>query len=425
MADYVFTHASNTAFTTRVTLTNAGVGVVNWSATFIRSSTIWKSFNVNTSTNRPEFSFALGGVGFSGFYTYDFRDGSGQGLERAMGSGSISVPSGSTLTLTGTNDPKGSMGIATVPAGQTFTTQSAPPPATPVWSTATALAAATRGTAYSRTVVASPVTSYSLVSQSGGTGTYSVSSGGVISGTPSAVGTANVTVRANNSGSTADRTFTFTVNPALPVFTDSAVASPTIRGNAYSNGVTATEAASYSVFSGSLPAGISLNTSSGAITGTPTTVGTSTFVIRATNVTGSTNTPSRTIVVNPRTPVFSDSSVNSSARVGTPYSDAVAASEVDSYSIFSGALPVGLGLNTSTGAITGSPTTFGTYTFIIRATNVTGNTNTATLTITVTSGSKVWNGTTFVVGNTKAWNGTTFVSTTTKVWNGSAWVSST
>jgi hypothetical protein len=333
------------------------------------------------------------------------------------------VPAG-TYTVSGTFSTTGLVGTATI-APFNITVSNPSPPATPVWSTGTTLTAATRGTAYSRTVTASPVTSYSLVSQSGGTGTYSVSSGGVISGTPSAVGTANVTVRANNSGSTADRTFTFTVNPALPVFTDSAVASPTIRGNAYSNGVTATEAASYSVFSGSLPAGISLNTSSGAITGTPTTVGTSTFVIRATNVTGSTNTPSRTIVVNPRTPVFSDSSVNSSARVGTPYSDAVAASEVDSYSIFSGDLPLGLSLNTSTGAITGSPTTFGTYTFIIRATNVTGNTNTATLTITVTSGSKVWNGTTFVVGNTKAWNGTTFVSTTTKVWNGSAWVSST
>ena len=394
------------------------------------------TWSASVTDNSPNFGgFGDSGASWSvtaGPYTlasasnqsYDFGANSPARYFPRSESGTVTgVPAG-TYTVSGTFSTTGLVGTATI-APFNITVSNPSPPATPVWSTGTTLTAATRGTAYSRTVTASPVTSYSLVSQSGGTGTYSVSSGGVISGTPSAVGTANVTVRANNSGSTADRTFTFTVNPALPVFTDSAVASPTIRGNAYSNGVTATEAASYSVFSGSLPAGISLNTSSGAITGTPTTVGTSTFVIRATNVTGSTNTPSRTIVVNPRTPVFSDSSVNSSARVGTPYSDAVAASEVDSYSIFSGDLPLGLSLNTSTGAITGSPTTFGTYTFIIRATNVTGNTNTATLTITVTSGSKVWNGTTFVVGNTKAWNGTTFVSTTTKVWNGSAWVSST
>jgi hypothetical protein len=354
MADYTFTHVSNANFTTRVTLTNAGVGVVSWSATFIRSSTAWKSWNVNTSTNRPEFSFALGGVGFSGFYTYDFRDGSGQGLERAMGSGSISVPSGSTLTLTGTNDPKGSMGIATVPAGQTFTTQSAPPPpppATPVWSTATALAAATRGTAYSRTVVASPVTGYSIQSQSGSpvpTGTYSINNSGVITGTPTATGLASITVRATNSGSTADRTFTFTVNPALPIFSDASVASPAISGNPYLDAVAASEAESYSVRN-------------------------------------STNTG-----------------------VGT--------------------LPDGLTLITTglgAGTIGGIPTTAGTTEFRIRATNVTGSTDTEILTITVISGAKVWNGTAFVAGTTKVWDGTSFVSSTTRVWNGSAWVSST
>ena len=314
----------------------------------------------------------------------------------------------------------GNVGTASI--SFTVTVPAPPPPPTPSWSTGTTLTAATRGTAYSRTVTASPVTSYSLVSQSGGTGTYSVSSGGVISGTPSAVGTASVTVRANNSGSTADRTFTFTVKPRTPVFTDATVGSPTVRGNAYSNGVSATEAGSYSLFSGSLPAGLSLNTSTGAITGTPTTVGTSTFVIRATNVTGSANTPSLSIVVRPRTPVFSDASVNSSARVGIAYSDGVSASETASYSVFSGSLPPGLSLNASTGAIAGTPTTSGTYTFVIRATNVTGSTNTGTLTITVTGGSRIWNGTTFVIGNTKAWNGTAFVSTITKVWNGSAWI---
>jgi hypothetical protein len=336
------------------------------------------------------------------------------------------VPAG-TYTVTGTfrgNVGSTIVGTATIDAFNVFVSDP-PPPATPVWSTGTTLPAATRGSAYSTTVTASPATGYSIQSQSGSpvpTGTYSINNSGVITGTPTATGLASITVRATNSGSTADRTFTFTVNPALPVFTDSTVTSPTIRGNAYSDGVSATEAASYSIFSGSLPAGLSLNTSTGAITGTPTTVGTSTFVIRATNVTGSTNTGTLTIVVNPRTPVFSDSSVNNSARVGIAYSDGVAASETASYSVFSGSLPPGLSLNTSTGAITGTPTTSGTYTFVIRATNVTGSTNTGTLTITVTSGSRLWNGTTFVSGDTKAWNGTSFVSTTTRVWNGSAWI---
>jgi hypothetical protein len=157
------------------------------------------------------------------------------------------------------------------------------------------------------------------------------------------------------------------------------------------------------------------------ISGTPNTVGTANFTIRANN-SGSIADRTFSFAINPALPVFSDSSVNNSARVGIAYSDAVAASETASYSVFSGALPGGISLNTSTGAIAGTPTTSGTYTFIIRATNVTGSTNTATLTITVTSGSRLWNGTTFVNGNTRAWNGTAFVSTTTKVWNGSAWI---
>lgn len=60
-------------------------------------------------------------------------------------------------------------------------------------------------------------------------------------------------------------------------------------GVAYSSTVTSDEGTSpftFSVFSGSLPAGLSLNASTGAITGTPTAAGTSTFTIRATDATG-------------------------------------------------------------------------------------------------------------------------------------------
>lgn len=56
---------------------------------------------------------------------------------------------------------------------------------------------------------------------------------------------------------------------------------------AYSATLNATNATSYSVQSGTLPAGLSLNTSTGAITGTPTTNGTSNLTFRATNANGS------------------------------------------------------------------------------------------------------------------------------------------
>jgi hypothetical protein len=112
------------------------------------------------------------------------------------------------------------------------------------------------------------------------------------------VGTASFTIRANNSGSISDRTFNIPINPALPVFSDATVVNARV-GSSYSDGVSASEAASYSLFSGTLPTGLSLNTSSGAITGTPIATGTFTFVIRATNVTGNTNTSTLSILVSP------------------------------------------------------------------------------------------------------------------------------
>jgi hypothetical protein len=122
-------------------------------------------------------------------------------------------------------------------------------------------------------------------------------------------------------------------------------------------------------------------------------------------------------------PVFTDSTITATGNVGTYYSDAVVASSATSYSVFSGDLPAGITLNTSTGTITGTPTAPGVFTFVIRATNGSGSVNTGTLTITVLSGAKVWNGTAFVAGTTMVWDGTAFVSSTTKVWDGSEWVS--
>lgn len=130
-------------------------------------------------------------------------------------------------------------------------------------------------------------------------------------------------------------------------------------------------------------------------------------------------------------PAFADSTIVSTANVGTAYSDEVTASGSPTYAVrnvaddAAGVLPTGLALNTSTGAITGTPTAPGVFSFRIKATNAAGSAITGTLTITVLAGGKVWNGSAFVAGTTKVWNGTAFVSTTTKVWNGSAWVSST
>jgi hypothetical protein len=205
-----------------------------------------------------------------------------------------------------------------------------------------------------------------------------------------------------------------------PVFTTANAPTPVIRGVSYSGQFTATNTSSYTR-TGTLPPGLTFNTSTGALTGTPNTVGSYSFTITANGAFEGSASVSRTVVVNPALPAFSDATVEPTANVGIAYSDGVAASETASYSVFSGALPTGLSLNTSTGAITGTPTTPGTFTFVIRATNVTGSTNTGTLTITAISAARVWNGTAFVSGLANVWNGTAFVSGIIKVWDGTTW----
>jgi hypothetical protein len=184
-------------------------------------------------------------------------------------------------------------------------------------------------------------------------------------------------------------------------------------------------------YTGSFPVGTTLVHSVSGIVITHNTNGTRSVAISVsggipgsswTTTTGSTTAVLEDLIPNP---VFTDSTVTATGNVGTAYSDAVVASSATSYSVFSGALPTGLNLNTSTGAITGTPTAPGVFTFVIRAANGSGTVDTGTLTITVTSGGKVWNGSAFISGTTRVWNGTSFVSSTTRVWNGSSWVSGT
>lgn len=167
-------------------------------------------------------------------------------------------------------------------------------------------------------------------------------------------------------------------NADAPVFTDDTLAGAANVGTAYSDSVTATGATSitYSVVEGALPTGLTLNASTGAITGTPTTAGEFDFTIKAENVEGYV-VAEFTIVVSDsdaEPPVFTDETLALSATVGTAYSDSVAASGTGvTYSIDEGALPNGLTLNSSTGAISGTPTAAGEYTFTIKAENADGS----------------------------------------------------
>ncbi|NBR64316.1 MAG: lamin tail domain-containing protein, partial [Verrucomicrobia bacterium] len=108
---------------------------------------------------------------------------------------------------------------------------------------------------------------------------------GLISGAPTLAGTNVAQVFASNSSGTGTNNVTFSITtPQIPVITSSGTASGTV-GQAFSYQISASN--NPTTFAASnLPTGLSVNASSGAITGTPTVAGTNTAVIYAGNVAG-------------------------------------------------------------------------------------------------------------------------------------------
>src|SRR5438309_8509446 len=116
-----------------------------------------------------------------------------------------------------------------------------------------------------------------------------LSSSGVISGTPTAAGPFNFTITVTDSAAaTASQAYTLTINSAgstLQITTTSPLPSGTVS-TPYSQTLTATGGTTpytWSVASGTLPSGISLNASSGALTGTSSSAGTFTFTAQVTD----------------------------------------------------------------------------------------------------------------------------------------------
>jgi hypothetical protein len=127
----------------------------------------------------------------------------------------------------------------------------------------------------------------------------------------------------------------------------------------------------YSV-SPSLPAGLSINASTGVISGTPSAVAASaTYTVTAANAGGSTTTTVTVEVVAPPAPVLS-SATSVTGTVGTAFSYQIAANHSPTGYGATG-LPGGLSVNTGTGLISGTPTTpvFG-GSFTVTATNAGG-----------------------------------------------------
>jgi len=171
---------------------------------------------------------------------------------------------------------------------------------------------------------------------------------------------------------------------ASPLITTTGSAAGVIN-TTFSFAITATNSPqSYSATG--LPAGLSVNTTTGVISGQPTTEGVSSVALTAANATGTgTATLLITVTATAVTPEGSAPVITSAATatgvVNTNFSYQITAgSGISTYNATG--LPSGLQINTSTGAIGGIPTVTGAFTVNLSATNAAG-TGTAALTLRI------------------------------------------
>jgi O-glycosyl hydrolase len=204
-------------------------------------------------------------------------------------------------------------------------------------------------------------------------------SGGAFSATIPARSLVTYVIKPTTGGNTVTVT-----PPGNQTSTVGTAASVQIKATDSSSTATLTYAAA------NLPAGLSISPSTGLISGTPTTAGTSSVTVTATDNTGASGSATFSWTVNPinngNTVTVTNPGPQTST-VGTPVSLQLHATDSSStatvtFTSITG-LPAGLALNSSTGLITGTPTAASTSTVTVTATDNTGASGSATFTWTV------------------------------------------
>ncbi|WP_348689065.1 putative Ig domain-containing protein, partial [Aeromonas bestiarum] len=194
-------------------------------------------------------------------------------------------------------------GSATLTNGYTYTVPA--PIAGPVSATVAAnssanpITLALNGGAATSVAVASAA-SHGTATASGTSITYTPTAG--FSGADSFTYTAT-----NVSGTSSPATVTITVSPPSISLSPTTLGNGTI-GTSYSATLTAsggTAPYTYAITAGSLPAGLSLNTGTGAISGTPSASGTSNPTVTATDANSATGSQAYTLTIDAQAPVAS------------------------------------------------------------------------------------------------------------------------
>ncbi|MCX6395101.1 MAG: putative Ig domain-containing protein [Propionibacteriales bacterium] len=212
---------------------------------------------------------------------------------------------------------------------------------------------------------------------------------GIISGTPTTVGTSTVTVTftQTSTGLTAvPRTINLHVLEApAPVITTDALPAGT-RLTAYTTtlavSVTGTPGGTWDA--SPLPAGLTIDPLTGIVSGTPTAVGTTQVVVTfQQDSTGVTGSRTLALTVNEADPPVISTTALVSGTAGQPYSDTAEATGDPDGTWDAAGLPDGLTIDPVTGVISGSPTAAGSYQVVLNFTQDSTNLAAAPKTLTL------------------------------------------
>jgi len=205
-----------------------------------------------------------------------------------------------------------------------------------------------------------------------------------ISGTPTQAGTTNITLIADNMVGTDTKTLVFTVTaPGTPPVITSALTAKTPVNQAFTYTLTASGTGPISYNASNLPSGLTFNTTTHQITGTPTVAGIYNIPLSATNSAGSDN---KTLVLTVGTPPSITSALTASGVTGQQfptYTLTASGSSPIGYNATN--LPPGLSFNATTHTINGAPSQVGVTNVTLTATNEYGN-DSKILVITVIAG---------------------------------------
>jgi hypothetical protein len=233
---------------------------------------------------------------------------------------------------------------------------------------------------------------------------------GAITGTPTqAVSATGLTFKVADSGSPAQTQSVRLSLTVLPASSGNPLSISTISlpngqvGAGYSATLAAsggTTPYSWSLAGGTLPSGLTLNSVTGVISGTPTASASATsltFAVTDSSTPAQTQSVTLSLTISASVPPTLSITTTSlpNGQDGVAYSTTLAATGGTppyTWSLTSGSLPTGLSLNASTGAITGTPTTTANasaLTFAVTDSSVSVQTQSVNLALTVYSSNAI------------------------------------